>query len=93
MLCDNCGKREANVKYSENINGRKKELNLCEECSHKLGIDQMDFSMPIDFSNFFEGFMDNFGSNEFIPMLNDLKTLRDELYASIDNEYTSGRSI
>ena len=76
MLCDNCGKREANVKYSENINGRKKELNLCEECSHKLGIDQMDFSMPIDFSNFFEGFMDNFGSNEFIPMLSDLKTLK-----------------
>ena len=75
MLCDNCGKREANVKYSENINGRKKELNLCEEC-HKLGIDQMDFSMPIDFSNFFEGFMDNFGSNEFIPMLSDLKTLK-----------------
>ena len=76
MLCDNCGKREANVRYSENINGRKKELNLCEECSHKLGIDQMDFSMPIDFSNFFEGFMDNFGSNEFIPMLSDLKTLK-----------------
>lgn len=76
MLCDNCGKREANVRYSENINGRKKELNLCEECSHKLGIGQMDFSMPIDFSNFFEGFMDNFGSNEFIPMLNDLKTLK-----------------
>lgn len=76
MLCDNCGKREANVKYSENINGRKRELNLCEECSHKLGIDQMDFSMPIDFSNFFEGFMDNFGSSEFVPMLNELKTLK-----------------
>ena len=76
MLCDNCGKREANVKYSENINGRKKELNLCEECSHKLGIDQMDFSMPIDFSNFFEGFIDNFGNNEFMPMLSDLKTLK-----------------
>ena len=76
MLCDNCGKREANVRYSENINGRKKELNLCEECSHKLGIDQMDFSMPIDFSNFFEGFMDNFGSSEFVPMLNELKTLK-----------------
>ena len=37
MLCDNCGKREANVRYSENINGRRKELNLCEECSKKLG--------------------------------------------------------
>lgn len=52
MLCDNCGKREANVRYSENINGRKRELNLCETCSKKLGIGQMDFSMPIDFSSF-----------------------------------------
>ena len=76
MLCDNCGKRQANVRYSENINGKKKELNLCEECSHKLGIDQMDFSMPIDFSNFFEGFFDDFGTTDFIPMLEDVKTLK-----------------
>lgn len=76
MLCDNCGKREANVRYSENINGKKRELNLCEECSHKLGIDNMDFSMPIDFSNFFEGFMDNFGSTEFMPMIDELKELK-----------------
>ena len=26
MLCENCGKREANVRYSENINGVKKEM-------------------------------------------------------------------
>ncbi len=26
MLCDNCGKREANVRYSENINGRRKRI-------------------------------------------------------------------
>lgn len=76
MLCDNCGKREANVRYSENINGKKRELNLCEECSHKLGIDNMDFSMPIDFSNFFEGFMDNFESTEFMPMIDELKELK-----------------
>ena len=30
MLCENCGKREANVRYSENINGRVKQMNLCE---------------------------------------------------------------
>ena len=64
MLCDNCGKREANVRYSENINGRRKELNLCEECSKKLGIGQMDFSMPIDFSSFLGGFMDGFETPE-----------------------------
>ena len=73
MLCDNCGKREANVRYSENINGRRKELNLCEECSKKLGIGQMDFSMPIDFSSFLGGFMDGFETPELIPMINQLK--------------------
>lgn len=73
MLCENCGKREANVRYSENINGKKKELNLCEECSKKLGIGEMDFSMPIDFSNFLGGFMEDLATPEFMPMLNTLK--------------------
>ena len=41
MLCDNCGKKEANVHYLRNINGIKKEMNLCEECSEKLGINHM----------------------------------------------------
>ena len=31
MLCENCGKREANVRYTENINGKRKELNLCSK--------------------------------------------------------------
>ena len=76
MLCDNCGKREANIRYSENINGRKKELNLCEECSKKLGIEKIDFNMPIDFSSFFGGFMDNLLEPEFMPMLETFKTLK-----------------
>lgn len=76
MLCDNCGKREANVRYSENINGRKKELNLCEECSRKLGINHMNFSMPIDFSSFFGGFMEDFTTPEFMPLLNEIKILQ-----------------
>lgn len=76
MLCDNCGKREANVRYSENINGRKKELNLCEECSKKLGISNMDFSMPIDFSSFFGEFMEDFAKPEFMPLWNEIRTLK-----------------
>lgn len=78
MLCDNCGKREANVRYSENINGRKKELHLCEECSEKLGIGKMDFSMPIDFSSFLGGFMENFLEPEFMPMIEEVKELKCE---------------
>lgn len=77
MLCDNCGKREANVRYTENINGRRRELNLCEECSRKLGIGQMDFSMPVDFSSFLGGFMDELTSqSNFMPMFNTIKENR-----------------
>ena len=75
MLCDNCGKREANVRYRENINGKVRELNLCEECSQKLGIGQMDFNMPIDFSSFLGGFMDDLMTPEIMPMFNSLKKL------------------
>ena len=75
MLCDNCGKKEANVKYSENINGKVRELNLCEECSKKLGIGHMDFSIPMDFSNFFGDFMEEFTKPEWMPLLNEVKTL------------------
>lgn len=92
MLCDNCGKREANVRYSENINGRKKELNLCEECSKKLGITSMDFSMPIDFSSFFGEFMEDFATPEFIPLLNEIKALKcDNCGSTFEDIANTGR--
>ena len=78
MLCDNCKKRQANIRYSENINGITKELNLCEECSKKLGIGDISFdlSMPIDFSNFFGDFIENFTTPEFMPLFNEVKQLK-----------------
>lgn len=76
MLCDNCGKREANVRYSENINGVRKEMNLCEECSKKLGVGNMNFDIPLDFSSFFGDFMEDFTKPEFMPLLNEIKTLK-----------------
>ena len=76
MVCDNCGKREATVKYSENINGRRRELNLCHECSEKLGINKMSFNMPIGISDFFGGFFEDLASDEFSPLLEQTKTLK-----------------
>lgn len=38
MKCSNCGKNTANITYQQNINGKVINLNLCEECAHKLGI-------------------------------------------------------
>ena len=76
MLCNNCGKREANVKYTETINGKTRKLNLCEECSKELGIDQIDFSMPFDFTGFFDDFMEEFRMPELIPMIGDFDETR-----------------
>ena len=59
MLCSNCGKNEANVRYTRIINGEKTEYRLCEECAKKAGIDDIDFSMPIDFSNFLSDFFED----------------------------------
>lgn len=37
MKCQSCGKREATVRYKENINGKKQEIFLCESCADKMG--------------------------------------------------------
>ena len=74
MLCDNCKNREANVKYTQVINGVKKEMNLCEECSQKLGITN-NWSMPIDFSSFLGDLMGDY-TQAFSPLLTDTKILK-----------------
>ena len=48
MNCENCGKNYANVRYTQIINGNKRKMFLCEECSKTLGIDNLNLS--IDFS-------------------------------------------
>lgn len=56
MKCNNCKKREANIKYSENINGKKQELNLCSECAEKLGVINLSNSFAPMFTTMFSNF-------------------------------------
>ena len=94
MLCENCNKREANVRYSENINGVKKELHLCNQCSQNLGItDKVDFRMPtFDFSNFFGSFLEDFSTPDFMPSLSELKQLKcDSCGFSFNDIVNTGR--
>lgn len=56
MLCQNCGRNEVNFKYTQVINGVKKEIALCDKCAKELGIEGLDFNMPISFSSFFTDF-------------------------------------
>lgn len=37
MLCENCGKNEATIKFTQIINGNKIEMMICEECGEKWG--------------------------------------------------------
>ena len=62
MMCSNCGKKEANFMYTEIINGAKKEVRLCSDCAKKLGYLDMSFNMPLDFSNFFGDFLNEYDS-------------------------------
>lgn len=71
MKCENCGKNEANVKYTQIINGEKKQMFLCEECSKKLGVSDIHFNMPISFNSFLEDFFNDSDMEEmsFLPTL------------------------
>ena len=86
MLCNNCGKNEANVRYTQIINGVKNEMHLCEKCANKLGI---NFNMSMSFSNIFEDMFED--STFFIPNLVRTRALLNDAYAR--NFENSIRSI
>lgn len=65
MKCQNCGENEANIYYTQIINGVKKEINICQKCAQQLGLEQMNYSMPIDFSSFFGEFLENNDTDMF----------------------------
>ncbi len=74
MYCENCGRNYANVKYTQIINGNKREMILCEECSKLFGI--QNFSIPIDFSTFLSDFLIGFEDESNLPELLKQKELK-----------------
>lgn len=76
MLCENCNQHEASVKYTQIINGEKKQMFLCENCAREMGIDNFSFDMPINLSNFFGDLLGEYEESQFTPKLlsaNELK--------------------
>ena len=69
MKCENCGNNEANVKYTQIINGEKKQMFLCEECSERLGINDIHFNMPINFTSFLTDFFNDVNDINIMPTL------------------------
>lgn len=72
MYCENCGKKYANVKYTQVINGNRREMFLCQECSKILGIDKL--TLPMDFATFLNDFFTSF--DEEIPKLFETRQLK-----------------
>lgn len=55
MLCDNCGKNEATMHYTEIINGKKKVMHLCSECAKNNN----EFESPFSIHNFLTGLLES----------------------------------
>ena len=75
MLCQNCGKNQVTFKYTQVVNGVKKELNLCDKCAKELGLKDMSFSMPISFSSFLGDFFNAY-SDSLLPSFMGTKGLQ-----------------
>ncbi len=93
MLCENCGENEANVRYTQIVNGVKKEMRLCDQCAHKLGIGNMNFNleMPFSFNNFFGDLLEDYNDG-FMPTLALPKTLKcDRCGTTFDDFAENGR--
>lgn len=76
MKCQNCGEHDANFKYTEIVNGVKKEMSLCDICATKLGIADVHFNIPINFSSFFGDLLNEYEESTFMPLLNNPKQLK-----------------
>lgn len=61
MKCSDCNQNEANFKYTQVINGKKKELNLCSSCAYDLGyFDSFNsYYDSFNIGNFLSGFINN----------------------------------
>lgn len=65
MLCEKCGKRNANTHIERSINGNRTALNLCAECVREEGLDRMFEPMHFDFDHLFENAFESFFSSSF----------------------------
>ena len=68
MLCQNCRKNEANIRYTQIINGVKTEIALCSNCAKKAGMDGFDMpDFPINFHSILGDFFNDYAENSLLP--------------------------
>ena len=88
MKCQKCGTNEANFRYAQVINGVKNEIILCDSCSKKIGINNLEFYLPLNFSNFFNEVL-NENEDNIIPSFNVPKPLKCSNCGMTYNEFAN----
>lgn len=59
MLCQSCGKNQANTHIKRIINGKLTEYKLCEQCAAKLGYSNIFDGFGFDFNSLLGSFFEN----------------------------------
>ena len=91
MKCQNCGENDANVRYTQIINGVKKQMNLCDKCAKELGIDDISFNMPISFSSFLGNMFDDIYENSIPTLLKPNTLICDSCKTTFDEFLNTGK--
>jgi protein arginine kinase activator len=70
MLCQNCGKNEANIRYTQIINGVKKEVALCSDCARKLGLENIGIpDLSMNFHSILGDFFNDYAESMLLPSI------------------------
>ena len=59
MMCERCQERQANVQFTEIINGKKKTIRLCEVCAKEMHIDNFGWFPQLGLHTFLAGLLEH----------------------------------
>ncbi len=57
MLCERCGQQQAQVTFTQVINGVKSEAHVCKQCATELGAFGLGPQLGLSFQNFFSSLL------------------------------------
>jgi protein arginine kinase activator len=67
MLCENCGKNQANTLIERSINGEKVRMHICSACAAKLGFTTFSNIFDFDIGSFLSGVMGSMPGSVPVP--------------------------
>jgi len=88
MNCNNCGREDANIKYTQIVNNIKKEMAVCEECAKELGLEmELNFDMPMDIQSFFSDFVKGYTDTSTDEVLESFNIVKEQKCSNCGIKY------